>query len=167
MSSWRAGLVVAVGVLALAVVFFEPWAFVSSSTVVEPPPTNARATGTAASSAPARPTELARGSFVSQEHDTSGTARVIELSDGRRVLRLEDFSTINGPDLHVWLSVKKAGGGWFKYGTGRAVKLGPLKANQGSHNYAIPDDADLDGLNSVVIWCKRFFVAFGSAPLDL
>ncbi|MGI9085168.1 MAG: DM13 domain-containing protein [Aeromicrobium sp.] len=73
----------------------------------------------------------------------------------------------SGPDLQVWLSDRKAGGGWFKYGGGRSVQLGELKANRGSHNYAIPAEADLEGLRSVVIWCKRFYVSFGSAPLDL
>ncbi len=161
MSKRSAVAVVAVAVIAAAVVFFEPWALWSDTTVVEDEPT------AAATSAVAEPEELARGAFVSQEHETRGTARVIELPDGSRVLRLEDFSTSNGPDLHVWLSEKKAGGSWFKYAGGRSVKLGELKANRGSHNYAIPADADLEGLNSAVIWCKRFFVSFGSAPLDL
>lgn len=158
-------MVVAVAVLLAGLVLFEPWAFFSNSTVNEAAPTPiATATGES-SSTPAEPTELASGRFVGQEHDTSGTATVIELPDGTRTLRLEGFKTTNGPDLHVWLSEKKAGGNWFKYGSGRKAQLGELKANRGSHNYAIPADVELDGLRSVVIWCKRFNVAFGSAPL--
>lgn len=157
--------IVAVGLLGAAVVFFEPWSLFTNSTVIEAPPTAApAASAEGESSAPA---ELARGTFVGQEHETSGTAKVVELADGRRILRLEGFSTSDGPDLRVWLSEKKAGGNWFKYGGGRKVQLGELKANRGSHNYAIPADADLEGLRSVVIWCKRFHVAFGSAPLML
>jgi hypothetical protein len=163
MSRRSAVVVVAVGLLAVAVVFFEPWTLWRNTTVVEAPPTASAPAG----DEPSEPTELARGTFVSQEHETRGTARVVELADGARVLRLEGFSTSNGPDLHVWLSEKAAGGNWFKYGTGHAVKLGELKANRGSHNYAIPDDADLGRVRSVVIWCRRFFVSFGSAPLDL
>ena len=34
-------------------------------------------------------------------------------------------------------------------------------------NYAIPADADLSGLTSVVIWCDRYNVAFGTAALTL
>ena len=78
--------------------------------------------------------------FVGQEHETSGTATIIELPDGSRTLRLEGFKTTNGPDLHVWLSEKTAAGNWFKYGGGRKAQLGELKANRGSHNYAIPAD---------------------------
>lgn len=165
MSKRSAIVVITVGVLMAGVVFFEPWTLWTNSTVNEAAPT---ATALDESSpTPAEPTELARGTFVSQEHETSGTASVIELADGSRTLRLEGFETSNGPDLHVWLSEKKAGGNWFKYGGGRSVQLGELKANRGSHNYAIPADAELEGLRSVVIWCKRFHVAFGSAPLAL
>jgi hypothetical protein len=163
MSKRSAVVVVAVGVLAVGLVIFEPWAFFTNDTVNEAVPT-AKAPTSSVDPDPG-PTELARGTFVSQEHETSGTAKVIELADGSRTLRLEGFSTTNGPDLHVWLSEKTAGGNWFKYGGGRKAQLGELKANRGSHNYAIPSDVELDGLRSVVIWCKRFHVAFGSAPL--
>ena len=165
MNKRSAVVVVAVAVLLAGVVLFEPWAFWTNTTVNEAAPT--AAAPDESSPTPAEPTELARGTFVSQEHETSGTATVIELPDGARTLRLEGFETTNGPDLHVWLSEKQAGGNWFKYGSGRKAQLGELKANRGSHNYAIPSDLELDGLRSVVIWCKRFHVAFGSAPLDL
>lgn len=163
MSKRSAVVVVAVAVLLAGVVFFEPWTLWSDATVNEAAPTAAAPEDS--SSPSAGPTELASGTFVSQEHETSGSATVIELADGSRTLRLEGFSTNNGPDLHVWLSEKAAGGNWFKYGGGRKAQLGELKGNQGSHNYAIPADVELDGLRSVVIWCKRFHVAFGSAPL--
>ena len=42
-----------------------------------------------------------------------------------------------------------------------------MKATDGNQNYAIPADVDLAGLRSVVVWCDRFDVAFGSAPLTL
>ncbi len=163
MSKRSAVVVVALALVLAGVVFFEPWTLLTNKTVNEAAPT-AAAPG-ASSPSPAGPTELARGTFVSQEHETSGTATVVELPDGSRTLRLEGFKTSNGPDLHVWLSEKQAGGNWFKYGGGRKAQLGELKANRGSHNYAIPADVELDGLRSVVIWCKRFHVAFGSAPL--
>lgn len=167
MTKRRAFVVVAVAVLMLGLVLFEPWTLFTDTTVNEAAPT-AAPTASAPDGSPtavAEPIELASGTFVSQEHETSGTATIIELPDGSRTLRLEDFSTSNGPDLFVWMSEKEAGGNWFKYGGGRKVQLGELKANRGSHNYAIPADVELDGLRSVVIWCKRFHVAFGSAPL--
>ncbi|MEQ7129177.1 DM13 domain-containing protein [Actinopolymorpha sp. B11F2] len=129
--------------------------------------------GTASASAsptpddtPAGPRELASGRFVTQEHETTGTARILRLAGGERYLRLDSFSTSDGPDLHVWITDQAAGGSWGKYDDGRFLRLGELKATDGNQNYRIPADADLAGLRSVVIWCDRFNVAFGSAPLE-
>ncbi|SFA83672.1 Electron transfer DM13 [Amycolatopsis marina] len=144
-------------VVALAV--FEPWRAFTRSTADEPVPV--------AAAAPQQPRELAAGSFVSQEHTTSGKARVLELADGSQVLRLEGFSTSDGPDLHVWLTDRRAGAEWDSYDDGRAVRLGELTATDGNQNYVIPGGTGLGGLRSVVIWCDRFNVAFGSAGLEL
>jgi len=165
------GVPVALIGLGVGLALFEPWRAFTSSRVDEPipvaAPVSTTASATATSTAPPQPVILAEGAFVSQEHDTSGTARVLELPDGARVLRLEGFSTSDGPDVHVWLSDAAAGGDWNSYDDGRFVALGEIKATDGNHNYAIPADADLTGLQSAVIWCDRFNVAFGSAALAL
>lgn len=150
-----------------AALAFEPWTAFTSSTVNEAAPTASAPNGAEPEATSAAPVELARGTFVSQEHDTSGAAQILKSADGALTLRLEGFETSNGPDLHVWLSDRTAGGSWFKYDDGDRIELGELKANKGNHNYAIPADADLEGIKSVVIWCKRFSVSFGSAELTL
>ncbi|MFC6093024.1 DM13 domain-containing protein [Saccharothrix lopnurensis] len=136
----------------------------STAPVTSGPPEPAPTTTT--TSEPAEPAVLAAGEFVTQEHETRGTASVLS-SGGERILRLEGFSTSDGPDLHIWLSDATAGGEWGKYDDGRYLALGPMKATDGNQNYAIPADVDLAGLRSVVVWCDRFNVAFGSAPLAL
>jgi hypothetical protein len=163
------GVPVALIGLGVGLALFEPWRAFTSSHLDEPIPVAASepAAPTATSTTPPEPVVLAEGAFVSQEHDTSGTARVLELPDGSRVLRLEGFSTSDGPDVHVWLSDASAGGDWNSYDDGRYVALGEIKATDGNHNYVIPADADLAGLRSAVIWCDRFNVAFGSAALAL
>ncbi|MCK2237500.1 MULTISPECIES: DM13 domain-containing protein [unclassified Crossiella] len=138
-----------------------PSAAPGSSTAAPPPGTGQ------ATPPPAQPSTLAAGDFVSQEHPTKGKATVHRLADGSRVLRLTGLASSDGPDLHVWLTDQSAGGEWGKYDDGRQVKLGKLKATHGNQNYVIPAGADLGGLRSVVIWCDRFNVAFGSAPLTL
>jgi hypothetical protein len=140
---------------------FEPWRLVTSSEVDEPLPS------LAVDDDGSELVELAAGEFEDAEHDTSGTARIIELSDGSRFVRLEDLASSDGPDLHVWITDQPSGGDWGSYDDGRYVKLGDLKATHGNQNYEIPEDAELDGLTSVVIWCDRFNVAFGTAPVDL
>jgi hypothetical protein len=111
------------------------------------------------------PMTLAAGQFHSNAHETKGTATVLQLADGRRVLRLTGFETSNGPDVRVYLvasddvqddaTVKQAG----------FVELGALKGNRGDQNYELPANVDLAQFRTVTIWCKRFSVNFGSAPL--
>ncbi len=158
--------VVAVGLWA-----FEPWRLFTSSEIDEPVPTVAEDVAPTAEpdvSAPApEVVELARGAFEDAEHDTSGAVRVIELADGTRFVRFEDLAGSDGPDLHVWLTDQPSGGDWGSYDDGRYLRLGDLKATHGNQNYEIPASADLSGLKSVVIWCDRFNVAFGTAAVWL
>ncbi|TDC21121.1 electron transporter, partial [Streptomyces sp. 8K308] len=117
---------------------------------------------------PAVPVTMASGEFVSHEHGTSGTARVLRLPDDSLVLRLEDLDTSNGPDLRVWLTdapVIEGRDGWHVFDDGAYVSLGDLKGNQGDQNYPLPADLDLDTYTSVSIWCARFSVSFGAAEL--
>jgi len=148
----------------------------ATAPAAEPPaaalPETAPAPAPAVQPAPAPvstdPVVLAAGTFVDGEHATSGTAVILQLPDGSRFVRLEGFSTSDGPDVDVWVTDQQAGGGdWGKYDDGRYVALGDLKGTDGNQNYAIPADADLGGLTSVVIWCDRFNVAFGSAAISL
>ena len=109
--------------------------------------------------------KLASGEFHSGAHETKGTATVFQLADGKKTLRLTDFATSNGPDVHVYLvaaddakdndMVTKAG----------FIDVGSLKGNIGDQNYDLPANADLMKYRAVTIWCKRFSVNFGTAPL--
>ena len=127
-------------------------------------PANSIGAALASASATGAPVVLSTGTFISGEHDTSGTALVVALPDGSVVVRFEDLDTSNGPDLRVVLSTDDASDAW-KY-DGRHI-LGELKGNIGDQNYTIPPDVDLTQFGSVVVWCERFSVAFGAAPLDV
>ena len=115
----------------------------------------------------ADPVVLATGQFHSNAHETKGTAAIYRLPDGSRVLRLTGFETSNGPDVQVYLvaandvtedaTVKQVG----------FVNVGALKGNIGDQNYTIPADLDLGKFRSVTIWCRRFSVNFGTAPLTI
>jgi hypothetical protein len=142
------------GGLAFLAYWFAPWKLFFDATVNE------------AQAAPDLRV-LSTGAFRSLEHETSGTARLLESASGERTLRLDDLRTSNGPDLVVILSPTPATeGSWTAYGEGQ-LSLGPLKGNLGSQNYAIPAGTDLSRYRSAVVWCRRFKVAFGSAPLSL
>jgi len=108
---------------------------------------------------------LLSGRFNSVAHETRGIATIYNLAGGKRVLRLTEFSTSNGPDVRVYLvaapnatdneAVKKAG----------FVELGKLKGTDGDQNYEVPANLDLARYRAVTIWCKRFSVNFATAPL--
>jgi Electron transfer DM13 len=111
---------------------------------------------------------LYTGTFHGKVHHTSGRATIYQESDGRLILRLTNFKTSNGPDVHVVLiAVKDASddADFLKSGTER-VELGKLKGNQGDQNYEIPAGTDLNKFRAVSIYCERFNANFGTAPLE-
>ena len=127
--------------------------------------TSAMADGSAAPAAVAAPMTLAIGSFHSNAHDTRGSAAVLDLGGGRRVLRLTNFATSNGPDVRVYLVAAPDVQDNATVKTAGFVELGAMKGNIGDQNYDIPATVDLANYRTVTIWCKRFSVNFGSAPL--
>ena len=142
-------------------------AVVAPASAAPPVPASAAPPSVAPSPSPVAPTVaplLARsGPFHGSDefHFGRGTARLIEVSPGEFVVRLEDFAVRNGPDLFVYLSPDADG-----YARG-AIELGKLKADTGNQNYAVPAGAltDPHAAASVVIWCKQFSHLFATAPL--
>ncbi|HYH27916.1 MAG TPA: DM13 domain-containing protein, partial [Actinomycetota bacterium] len=164
------GLAAAVGLVG-GIAWFEPHKLFIDETVSETipvAPSPASPTGppalTPASPSPSQtgPVTLADGRFRRLEHAMRGTAELLELPDGTRILRLSGFETSNGPDLRVYLSEVPASDDWYAYGE-RFIDLGDLKGNIGDQNYPVPEGADLSEIRSAVIWCRRFEVGFGVA----
>ncbi|WP_018351709.1 DM13 domain-containing protein [Longispora albida] len=163
------GLVLAVALAVFVLVWFQPQKLFYDQAVNETLPSPVASP--AVSSAPASPAQtppaadvvLRRGSFISHEHETRGTAEIVRLADGRRVLALRDLDTSNGPDLYVWLSDRPAA--FTELTKTKYLDLGRLKGNKGSQVYEIPAGADLGQVASVTIWCKRFSASFGAADL--
>jgi hypothetical protein len=107
------------------------------------------------------PTSTRTGSFIGAGdgfHNAEGLAKVMPLdSSGHTILRLENFKSTNGPNVHLYLSTDKTASNF--------IDLGRLKANNGNQNYKIPVGTDLAKYNVALIWCKDFSVLFGSAQL--
>ena len=97
-----------------------------------------------------------------------GRATVYQESDGKLVLRLTNFKTSNGPDVHVILIAAKDADddANFLNSSTQRVELGNLKGNEGDQNYEIPSDTDLSKFQTVSIYCERFNANFGAAPLE-
>lgn len=105
-------------------------------------------------------TVMLAGSFAPRAHHGRGVARVLQLDDGRQVLRLTDFATRDGPDLRVYLM-----GGEGDPASAGYLALGALKGNVGPQHYVIPPGTDLTRFPLVVVWCRRFGVSFTVARL--
>lgn len=171
------GVVVAAAVVisGLGLNWFKPWTLWTDETVREerpaaaPQPAKDRSSDPASvSPEPEGPRTVAAGEFISHEHATTGAAKILRLSDGSHVLRLEGLDTSNGPDLHVWLTdapVKEGKTGWGVFDDGKYKSLGKLKGNKGDQNYVLPADLNVSQYSSVSIWCERFSVSFGAATL--
>ena len=111
---------------------------------------------------------LETGKFHGKVHATSGRATVYQEADGKLVLRLTNFKTSNGPDVHVILvgtNDATDDANFLKDNTEK-VELGKLKGNEGDQNYEIPAGTDLTKFRTVSVYCERFNANFGAAPLE-
>jgi hypothetical protein len=108
---------------------------------------------------------IARGAFneIDAIHKGRGTAVLTRTPDGRLVVRLEEFSVTNGPDLHVFLSRHAAPSGDAEVKDG--VLLGKLKASEGAFGYETDTPLDPAQFKSVVIHCVAFRTIFSVAAL--
>jgi hypothetical protein len=110
----------------------------------------------------AQPAIRVQGVFKGADdfHFGRGDALIIRTEADKHVLRFENFSVRNGPDLYVYLS-HDAGGNRVD----EKLNLGRLKATDGAFNYEIPAGIDLASVKSVVVWCRQFAVQFAVASL--
>lgn len=91
-------------------------------------------------------------------HPAEGVVKIFDSPDGK-VIRYENFKTINGPDLFVYLS-KDLEGKEF-------VDLGALRGTEGNINYAVPFGVDISEYRYVMTWCKQFGVLFNYADISM
>lgn len=90
-------------------------------------------------------------------HPAEGVARVIETTEGI-IVRFENFKTINGPNLHVYLSKDLEAKDF--------VDLGPIRGTSGDINYTVPDTVNISEYKYVLHWCVPFRVLFNSAEIN-
>jgi len=156
MNKWKLSLSV------LAIMLFAAWlAFRPERLIINRVVNEAFPVPTQASSAEA----VESGTFSGIAHPTIGTATIFRLADGDRILRFTNFRTSNGPDVHVYLVAAADAKDSATVKHTEFIDLGTIKGNIGDQNYALGRDLDLAKYRTVSIWCKRFAVNFGAAPL--
>jgi hypothetical protein len=151
-----------IGIPVLAVALFAAWyAFRPERLYVNHEVNDAFPTNSSSSSAQA----LASGSFYGIMHPTQGVATIFRLADGSRILRLSNFKTSNGPDVHIYMVAADDAKDNATVESAGFIDLGTMKGNIGDQNYSLGNDLDLSKYRAVSVWCKRFSVNFGAAPL--
>jgi Electron transfer DM13 len=149
-----------IGVPVLAVAW---WAFRPEKLFI-----NQKVSEAAPAALSSEPEPLYTGKLEGKIHQTSGRATIYKNKDGKEYLRLSDFTTSNGPDVHVVLlrAEDKALEQEIVKGDLEHVELGTLKGNQGDQNYDLPAAVDLNQYQAVAIYCERFHAIFGVARLE-
>jgi hypothetical protein len=151
-----------IGIPVLAIILFAAWyAFRPERLYVNQHVNEALPTNAGGSS----PQALASGTFYSILHPTEGIATVYRVADGSRVLRLSNFKTSNGPDVHIYMVAADDAKDNATVEHAGFIDLGSMKANIGDQNYTLGNDIDLSKYRAVSVWCKRFSVNFGAAAL--
>lgn len=90
-------------------------------------------------------------------HPASGVVRVVKTGSDT-IVRYENYKTINGPDVRVYLANDLKAKDF--------VDLGPIKGTEGNINYTVPSGVDVDTYRYVLTWCEDFSVLFNSADLS-
>jgi hypothetical protein len=139
--------------------FLEEASPLEAAAIIDAPPADA---SMAMSAMQEGPRTLQAGMFQGADdfHFGRGNALIILTDGGGHVLRFENFSVRNGPDLFVYLSREESG-----RRVEETLNLGALKATDGAFNYEIPSGLDLTSIKSVVVWCRQFSTLFAVAPL--
>ena len=107
---------------------------------------------------PADSEVLFQGRFNNVEQTLSGKALFIQ-SNGEKTLRFEEFETVNGQDIHVYLSPI------LNLDKNDVLDLGLLKATSGNFNYSLDKSINIEKYNNVLIWSNTFNAFFGYASL--
>ena len=154
MNKWKIAIAVVGVVLFVAWYAFRPERlYINERVHEELPSTNVGSTQT-----------IESGVFYGIAHPTEGTATVYRMGDRALMLRFTNFRTSNGPNVHVYLvAADDAKDETALHAS--FIDLGPIKGNIGDQNYDLSTSVDLSKYRAVYIWCKRFSVNFGVAPL--
>ena len=94
------------------------------------------------------------GEFITYGQAVMGVAKVYS-KEGKLSLALENFSTNNGPDLHVYLSKEIQPVNF--------IDLGKLKSISGNQVYDITGMPDFTQYKYALIHCQQYNHLFGSA----
>jgi hypothetical protein len=113
------------------------------------------------------PQPILTGRFEGKSQQTSGRATIYQKPGREEYLRLSDFTTSNGGDVHVVLA--RSGDQRLAQDAGKndldSVDLGSLKGIQGDQDYDLPRATDMNKYDAVVVYSEQSHAVFGVAKL--
>jgi hypothetical protein len=105
---------------------------------------------------------LAEGMFAgSEEHEAAGTVHLVGSGTGHRLHFTPDFKVERGPDVYVTLTDSTG------RVTGSSLVLAKLTKFSGEQVFDLPAGAEPARYARVVLWCKKYRVKMGEAPLAM
>lgn len=116
------------------------------------------------------PTVIASGSFsrVDAVRWGQGDVTIYQQADNSRLMRFENFSVANGPELRVYLSVSpepETAADMQPDEEQTPTEIGILKGTTGNQNYELSALIDLQAYGSVVIYSPALDMIYSVAPL--
>ncbi len=108
---------------------------------------------------------IASGEFYDAHHPTSGRAVLVAREDGGYELRLEDFTSDDGPDIFIYLSDAENPDTDSSIKNAHNANLGPRQALTGEQSYILPKVVSPDGFKLIAIWCCTYGIVFDTALL--
>src|SRR5437667_11378810 len=110
------------------------YAFRAELSLINKPVSEEFPGGAAMASIEKGPMAVTKGNFKGLAHETKGLASIYQLPDGKRTLRLTEFETSNGPDVHVYLTAAEVDKGNDAIKEAGFIDLGSMKSNKGYQN---------------------------------
>jgi len=115
------------------------------------------------------PVTVASGTFqqINAIQYGQGTINIFQDASNALTMRFDGFSTLNGPDLHVYLTAADAPKTVADMTTNGVDKLdvGALQSSYGGQNYVLTNITDLTQYHSVVIYSPSLDLIYTYAPL--
>ncbi|MEO8173536.1 MAG: DM13 domain-containing protein [Sediminibacterium sp.] len=103
------------------------------------------------------PVQKGKAEFTNGPYGSvSGQAKIYQ-ENGNLVVGFENFSSANGPDLKVYLSLE--------LNPRTFVNIGSLKSTTGNQVYNCPAGTDINKYKYVLIYCQQYSHLFGQAEL--
>jgi hypothetical protein len=106
------------------------------------------------------------GSFVTLDpmRSAEGDVTVYVFPDGNRILRLENFRTLQAPDLHIILTRDPQPSTAEMVGIDY-IDLGLLKGTVGAQSYAVPSSVDFERFLAAVLYSETLGEVISAATL--